>query len=559
MERMNKLIKKLKLKFGRGKDTKNEVIDLTSITVFVGPNNSGKSKILREVFNIINSGQMNSTDVIIDEIEFEELSDEIFENTLSYIVVKPNQNDSVQIGGILIGKNGNRTQIDKKILKEKVMNRNLHYITNYYLKFLTVFLDGQNRMNLVQQQGAGDLQQDLTNSFGVLFKDDALRKKLRKIVYDAFGLYFVIDPTHLGLFKIRLSAVEPITVEEERGIDSRAVEFHSKAQLIDYASDGVKAFIGMMIEIIAGNPSIILIDEPEAFLHPPLAYKLGSEIARAVTGTKKRIMVSTHSSNFVMGCVQSGVPVNIVRLTYKNGNATSRILNNTDLLNLMRNPLLRSTGTLNALFYEYVIVTESDSDRAFYQEINDRLLRFNSEFGIPNCLFINAQNKQTVQVIIKPLRELGIPAAAIVDIDIIKEGGTVWSSFLEAGDIPTIERQSLGGFRSDIYKKVKDMGIDIKNGGISKLDKDDRNALNNLLDKLGEYGLFVVRDGELESWLSYLEVKGHGSKWLVNIFEKMGDDPSMDTYVKPNGDDVWQFMSSINKWFLNPIRKGIPE
>jgi hypothetical protein len=37
----------------------------------------------------------------------------------------------------------------------------------------------------------------------------------------------------------------------------------------------------------------------------------------------------------------------------------------------MRNPLLRSTGVLSGLFYEFVIVTEADADRAFYQEIND--------------------------------------------------------------------------------------------------------------------------------------------------------------------------------------------
>src|SRR5207248_10030214 len=114
-----------------------------------------------------------------------------------------------------------------------------------------------------------------------------------------------------------------------------------------------------------------------------------------------------------------GAPVNIIRLTYRGGVATARVLRNDDLLKLMRNPLLRSTGVLNGLFYEFVVVTESDSDRAFYQEINERLLRFNPELGIPNCLFLNAQNKQTVRSIIRPLRELGIPAAGIVDIDVL--------------------------------------------------------------------------------------------------------------------------------------------
>jgi hypothetical protein len=75
---------------------------------------------------------------------------------------------------------------------------------------------------------------------------------------------------------------------------------------------------------------------------------------------------------------------------------------------------------LNALFYKHVIVTEGDSDRAFYQEVNERLLEFDSEKGVDNCLFINAVGKDTIWKIVKPLREMGIPAVGIYDIDILK-------------------------------------------------------------------------------------------------------------------------------------------
>lgn len=45
--------------------------------------------------------------------------------------------------------------------------------------------------------------------------------------------------------------------------------FHSKASLITEASDGVNAFVGMMISLIVGSPKVTLIDEPEAFyIHP---------------------------------------------------------------------------------------------------------------------------------------------------------------------------------------------------------------------------------------------------------------------------------------------------
>src|SRR5437660_6602704 len=104
------------------------------------------------------------------------------------------------------------------------------------------------------------------------------------------------------------------------------------------------------------------------------------------------------------------------------GNPHRAGLRNEDILELMLNPLLRSTGVLSGLFYEFVVVTEADADRAFYQEVNERLLRFKPEWGIPNCLFINAQNKQTLRTIIRPLRKLGIPAVGVADVDVLKDG-----------------------------------------------------------------------------------------------------------------------------------------
>jgi predicted ATPase len=89
-----------------------------------------------------------------------------------------------------------------------------------------------------------------------------------------------------------------------------SLEFHKKALPITEASDGVKAFTGMITEMIAGDPLVLLMDEPEAFLHPSLSFKLGKEVAGIMSNSHKRLFVSTHSSNFVMGCIQSGAPVN---------------------------------------------------------------------------------------------------------------------------------------------------------------------------------------------------------------------------------------------------------
>jgi len=555
------MIEYINLKFGRAQGLEPESISITPVTVFVGPSNSGKSKILSEITQFCSSGQQLATNVIIGSIELKQTSPDKIDQKIADVTLQPEEGDMLQQNYIMVGTSCSRYSINKEQLKQAFLNpsNDLPLLCKYYLSFNTSMLSGRNRLNLVNQQPACDLKDPVSSSFQVLFRDDDKRSEVRRIVHESFGKYLVLDPTNLGQLNLRLSSIEPNEPMQERGIHEEAVRFHANALSITDASDGVKAFTGMVIEMIAGDPSILLVDEPEAFLHPSLSFKLGKEVSGIMSDLDKRLFVSTHSSNFLMGCIQAGTSINIIRLTYQNEIPTARILPNNDILKLMRNPLLRSAGVLSALFYEYVIVTESDADRAFYQEINDRLLKHTENKGISNCLFLHAQNKQTIKTIVKPLRELGIPVAGIVDIDIIKDGGVVWSNFLDSGFIPEIEWESLANLRLALKRKFEESGRNMKkDGGINLLDPSDKEAAESLFSKLGKYGLFTVSNGELESWLPELNATGHGPNWLVEIFEKMGEDPEDENYLKPTNSDVWKFIENIGKWLFNPRRKGIP-
>ena len=555
------MIKTLRLKFGRAPRLSAETITTTPVTVFVGPNNSGKSKVLAEIHQYCTNGQRNTANVIVEQIGFETLSRESADERIRKITLRPHMNETLQPDHVIVGKRGQRQQVPRSVLLSSMLNSDADTarFCQWYLIYNTMMLDGPSRINLINDQEAGDLQQVPHTSFQALFRDNVRRTEVRRIVHDAFGAYLVIDPTRLGSLRLRLSPRPPASEEQERGIHEDSVQFHGNALPIQQASDGVKAFAGMITEIVAGDPAVLLIDEPEAFLHPALSFKLGKEIALASSGSEKRLFVSTHSPTFVMGCIQSGAPINIVRLTYRDDVATARLLASQELLALMRNPLLRSTRVLDGLFYEFVVVTEADADRAFYQEINERLLRFKPEWGVPNCLFLNAQNKQTVPTVLKPLRRLGIPAVGIVDVDVLKDGGASWTSFLEGGFVPELERESLKVLRHSVNARLKATGKDMKrDGGLTILERGDREAAENLCERLREYGLFVVKKGELESWLSGLGASGHGPSWLIDVFQKMGEDPEEQSYLRPGIDDVWSFVAEIKKWLATPSRKGIP-
>lgn len=523
------MITQLNLQFGKSPESDPEDIQVTPVTVFVGPNNSGKSKVLTEIYQFCCTGQTDSANVILKKIEFQGVSLEEAQLQVKTIVSssQPGQKSYNAKYMLMLGPVGHPQMREQMQMREQILISSLQNpndqapsFCQHYLRFNTLVLDGKSRINLIDPQPAGDLQHPASN-LPILFTDDKRRMEVRRIIHEAFGFYFVLDPTHLGQLRIRFSTIAPESHSLERGLHEEAVRFHSAAQPIEQSSDGVKAFTGIITAVIAGDPRILLIDEPEAFLHPSLSFKLGKEIAQASSSSNKRLFVSTHSASFVRGCIQSGAPVDIVRLTYRNGVPTARVLPNEDILKLMRNPLLRSTGVLNGLFYEFVIVTESDADRAFYEEINERLLKFKPDWGISNCLFINAQNKQTVQTIVRPLRELGIPVAGIVDIDILKEGGAVWSNLMQSAFVPAISHNPLSTTRAAIKQKLVDSGKDMKkHGGINILQGSDKEAANNLFDQLYEYGIFVVREGELESWLKPLSSIGHGPDWLVDLFHK---------------------------------------
>jgi hypothetical protein len=95
-----------------------------------------------------------------------------------------------------------------------------------------------------------------------------------------------------------------------------------------------------------------------------------------------------------------------------------------------------------------------------------------------------------------------------------------------------------------------------KKGGVAQLGRDDKEAANNLFDSLEQYGVFVVRSGELEAWLPSLQAVGQKTDWTISALQKMGSDPTRPDYVRPANDDVWHFMRTIVKWIKDPSRKG---
>src|SRR6185503_1950777 len=77
-------------------------------------------------------------------------------------------------------------------------------------------------------------------------------------------------------------------------------------------------------------------------------------------------------------------------------------------------PVLATARVIEGLFYQAAVVVEADSDSAFYHRVARQVCPQD------DVLYTRAHNKQTIQKLMGPYRRLGVKAAAIADLDLLR-------------------------------------------------------------------------------------------------------------------------------------------
>jgi ABC-type multidrug transport system ATPase subunit len=532
------------------------------VVAFVGPNNSGKSLALRELESIIRGSRGDFK--VLDEVRIEYPSD--FEDFRALIdALDPIPMEGSEEGYIVLdpassnepGGGSTRVSLSNIIdWHNSVMAGNEDGPARMnYVKLFVIRLDAETRFALVHGKRRGSMRKAPKNYLTKLLKNDALRTRVREVCERAFsGLFFVLDPTGAENINIMMSVNQP-EQDVERSLTDTAIEFFDNAIPIRDFGDGVKALIGIVSAVAAMGQKFILIDDPEAFLHPPVARLLGRELVGLTEERDAQLFLTTHSADFLQGCLEVSSLTNVVRLTYDRttDTATARGLDPQILSALMKNRLLRTAGVLSALFNRGAVVTESEEDKVVYDEVNRRLLSVGR--GSKDTVFLNAQNWQTTCDLAGPLRQLGIPVAIVLDIDVLLTAKK-WTDIFRACNVPSSHHADLAKVRS----KIKTDGVSrsaFKKDGLDALSA-AKSITSQIIDNLASYGIFVVPVGELESWLRHLQIIGKGAKWAKRFFEAVGSTDDAPNFIQPRNDDIWSFVDIIGKWIDSPNRLGIP-
>lgn len=533
------------------------------IIIVTGPNNSGKSQFLREISQrITNRNAPSHKRYAISKImnfDFYGTCSELCEIAAKSTLSKGNENWFLQLKHQNLQLSGLLNQVQQQPqLSEAVLRALLTYLpTNSRLQEL--------RTSPIQYFGS---------NFGVgvqppvlrrIHEDRRIEQKLNKFTEDLFGLSFAIN--RYAFHDSRPHLLEnnvPLTIDMESDAIARWFE---EQPLLDEQGDGVNAFCGILATILADPRPLVVIDEPELFLHPPQIRQL-AKIMATETPANTQMFVATHSDEFVRGMIEFGADrVSVMRITRNPkkylGN-TVKTIDSSRIEDLWKDPLLKTSDALSSLFYNTAVIVEGDSDARFFRSMFDALE--DKKNPVTDVRFFHCGGKDRIYRIASAFRAIGITTVTIVDIDILDDrakfarlvesfGGQMdlFIADLTLINKHVLEKKSLENTglarhklleildkldsKRPLPKKAIDSCLEVlktaspwtplKTAGVEALEAGEPSlAMDRIISNAKSIGIIINHHGELESLWKY--TSGSKSQWTSAALERnLRTDPKM--------------------------------
>jgi energy-coupling factor transporter ATP-binding protein EcfA2 len=560
MKRMK--VSKLLFKAGSTPGTKPLEVTPGVVTIFVGPNNSGKSMSINELEKSLRvSDNLHVIDGI--KIDYPENYEEL-EGIAREIETTPPPDH--RGGNVILVQ---RFHLGRTPPPETVRELSLAQLENWFLdykengndsqlrqglvQFHSVKISGTQLSQLIENRDSGSFNGPPNNYLMNLHRNPELLRLVRKFCLAAFpDLYFIIDNVESSTLKMKMSRVDPDPITTDYR-SPEGLEFHRNATELRNLGTGVQLFVGMVAALLGVNHRFVLLDDPDVFLHPPLARLFGHKLYETVKERNGQLFVATHSADFVYGCIEASKKdedVVVIRLTYDSQTAGARELGKDSLRELKRYALLRATRVYQAFFHRGSIVTEGDDDRVFYEVLNGLLLEQNE--GLQDVQFIQAYGKDNVHSLVTPLRNIGVPTVAIVDFDALLDEST-FQRILTGCVRSTEAKQAFESLWNELIPKWKQIEVsELKMKGVSILSRRVKGKTMKLIGQLADHGFFVVPFGPMESWLKDFGITSTKSRGVRDFLMAIDKDQ-----IQVGKGRVWGFMASIENWMKRPNRKGM--
>lgn len=545
------------------------------LTVIVGPNNSGKSRLLGDVKQLCTSQTPDT--VVVEEARFTRPSSTAvlagsfgirpqFYPSRNQVILRTLDADMASQAetAIYAGSPAGWESAYEQHVQGLLNNWELQGAATFAQQFGNYFITRvttESRLLLTKEGPSGDSRGGAHNLLRAFYDagkeaEEALSALVERAFYNT---RIKLDYSNLSTLCLRVG-------EDFAGVDEDprlARPLLEQFDRLEEQGDGMRSFVTTVLALLVGAKPVLLLDEPEAFLHPPQAAQLGAIIAEQ-TSAQRQIIVATHSVDLLRGILSKSTDVDLLRLSRGGGGMEVNQLGSEEVNEIANHPLLSSTRVLDGLFYRGVVAVEADADSAFYQRVA-RMKRPGDEVH-----YTHAHNKQTLRKVAGPYKRMGVKVAAVPDFDILRDQSELESLIEAVTDDDTTEvldaqkqiseeidsgsvgeqlkalreqlskladehlenaeeteAQALNALKRNVKTAVKDSSLwtRYKQEGRDALSKESAQAFDHLNEFCKARGMFIVPVGELESWMVEhgLEKMSKKNHWIVQALQLLSE------------------------------------
>lgn len=533
------------------KDGTKLTLNPDSILVVTGPNNCGKSQFLKDLFYI------SRENIVLKSAHYQQVGDKA--EILKDILKNQNIRGAEQHLAQAYGANGGNISI----LSQSVAGNQawLNAVLQGSMRYLTTI----NRLFSIQTTPGDDPgvpfnPYTLPFQLKRLFEDRSFEDAFYSKVKSAFGKGALIDRYSFQINILHYVDAIELDARKDKGSPSFC-DWFSNQPLLDSQGDGIKSFCSVLLAVMESEKPLVLIDEPESFLHPPQVRRLAWEIAKTAP-TNTQLVISTHSTEFLQSIIDfAHKRTSVIRLTRQTSrssdiNTVSRS-SSEDISLFWRDPQLRTSDAFTSLFHDVAVLVEGDSDARFFRSLLDQISGPIKDLQV-DVRFYHCGGKQKIYKIASALKSIGVPVIAVVDIDVLNDRGvfkniaetfglnndSIWSKFekLQKFILEQKSVRNVGDARLEIGKILGDLDASrpIPANALTKINEvlqassawrlakrsglefftrgEPYNAFVGLAAECEENGLFINRLGELENFDKTIEARKE--EWLSKVYEK---------------------------------------
>lgn len=480
-------------------------LEQNSILLLTGPNNVGKSSCLREIRDYLLEARRPRP--VLSEIAVAlhgGLDD--FKTAIAELGVR-------DAGGGIVKIYTREYHLDR-------IERDYeeHFIGSIPMLFFVAYLGAAERLALTEPVRRGDYLRNAPDSpLQWLELDEDAESRVSSIFRRTFGSEIVLNTLAGDSLVLHVASCD-----EERPTTAKDYSrWLGTKPMLHRQGDGMRSFIGTMLSLLVHPRNIVLIDEPEAFMHPPQARRL-AEVIATETSNNSQVIVATHNDELVRALLDaSGDRVTVARITREGDQNAVTVLRSEQIVELWTDPILRTSDVLSALFHDVAILCEGESDARFLRSMLDAT---RTDVRDPDARIYHFGGKDRLASIAASLRALAVPVVAVVDIDVLSDKGKFLSLYhAMGGSDPTVERDvqtliaSVGARKgqltgSELSVELKRVAVEID--GTLEVPKNMRNELTRLIRAGSNWGR-VKEDGyrafvEAPAIQAYERVKSAG-------------------------------------------------